>query len=80
MAFAAINSSKNSATIPVVESTKNQQPLPAVDYSIIDHAFAAESSLRKRVYDAIGKSTDTTKHSSSYEPVETSVDIFRQYR
>ncbi|OKL59116.1 Histone chaperone rtt106 [Talaromyces atroroseus] len=51
MAFAAINSSKNSSTRPVVG-----QAAPAVNRAVIDSAFAADSSLRKRVYDAISVS------------------------
>lgn len=54
MAFAAINSSGNRQTFSVVNNTSaGVQQWPAVDYSIIDKAFAADASLRKRVYDAI---------------------------
>ncbi|EED23825.1 negative regulator of DNA transposition (Rtt106), putative [Talaromyces stipitatus ATCC 10500] len=57
MAFAAINSSRNASTLPVIESTVNQQLPPThVNYAIIDNAFATDSSLRKRVYDAISAS------------------------
>jgi hypothetical protein len=54
MAFAAINSSNRPTAVSVVDTTA-QQPAPAVNYAVIDHAFAGDASLKKRVYDAIGK-------------------------
>ncbi|PCH05083.1 protein of unknown function DUF1747 [Penicillium occitanis (nom. inval.)] len=63
MAFAAINnSSRSSSTIPIV----NQQPPVAVNYAVIDNAFAADSSLRKRVYDAI---TASPQHGALFHDI-----------
>ncbi|KAL1968870.1 hypothetical protein VTN77DRAFT_1231 [Rasamsonia byssochlamydoides] len=56
MAFAAVNSSANRKAFSVVDTSVGDQSLPAVDYSVIDKAFAADASLRKRVYDAISAS------------------------
>lgn len=54
MAFAAVNSSGNRQAFSTVDNASaGVQPWPAVDYSIIDKAFAADASLRRRVYDAI---------------------------
>jgi hypothetical protein len=55
MAFAAINSSTAPNAFSVVDSTTPQQPAPAVNHAAIDHAFAGDVSLKKRVYDAISK-------------------------
>jgi hypothetical protein len=50
MAFAAVNfkASKKAST-------------PAVNFSTIDKAFAGDSSLKKRVYDAISTQAPKTK-------------------
>lgn len=51
MAFAAINTIGQQRPAPAVESRE----VPAVDQALIDHAFAGDLNLRKRVFDAIRK-------------------------
>jgi len=55
MAFAAINSSARPNTFAVVDTTSQQPAAPAVNHAVIDHAFAGDVSLKKRVYDAISE-------------------------
>ncbi|KAH8697171.1 hypothetical protein BGW36DRAFT_427143 [Talaromyces proteolyticus] len=57
MAFAAINSSNGPSAFSVVDTT-TPQPATAVNYAVIDNAFAADLSLKKRVYDAINVSPE----------------------
>ncbi|KAL1971532.1 hypothetical protein VTN31DRAFT_2153 [Thermomyces dupontii] len=54
MAFAAINTIGQQRPAPAVESRE----VPAVDQALIDHAFAGDLNLRKRVFDAIRESPE----------------------
>ncbi|EEA27827.1 hypothetical protein TMatcc_003880 [Talaromyces marneffei ATCC 18224] len=72
MAFAAINnSSRNPSTVPIV----NQQPPAAVNYAIIDNGFAADLSLRKRVYEAI---TASPHHGALFQDIAQYVSRLQQ--
>lgn len=51
MAFAAINTIGQHRPPPAVQP----QEAPAIDHALIDHAFAGDLNLKKRVFDAIRK-------------------------